>query len=61
MTLNIRWHGNPWYYSTFVDETLNLCIARMAAVSHRSNWEENIFLRVRLLPHLVRTSTLACV
>ena len=59
MTCNIPAHGNPRFYSTFVDESLNLVIARMAAASHRSTWEESIFLRVRLLPHLLHNSVLA--
>ena len=59
MTCNIPLHGNPVFYSTSVDETLNFCIARMAAVSHRSTWEESIFLRCRLLPMLLDNVALA--
>jgi hypothetical protein len=51
--------GNPRMYSCFCDETLNLVIAGMAASSHRANWENGIFQRVRLLPVVQKESSFA--
>eukprot|EP00959_Pyramimonas_sp_CCMP1952_P452369 9466468-Pyramimonas_sp.AAC.1 len=59
MTQRIPTQGNPRFYSTFLDETLNLGIAQMAAASHKTNWEESIFQRARLLPLVQKNSAFA--
>eukprot|EP00959_Pyramimonas_sp_CCMP1952_P431213 9031259-Pyramimonas_sp.AAC.1 len=50
MTLSIGVKGNPRFYNTFHDESLNLILAGIASVSHRATWERTIFQRVQLLP-----------
>eukprot|EP00959_Pyramimonas_sp_CCMP1952_P222007 4641458-Pyramimonas_sp.AAC.1 len=59
LTLRIPRYGNPRYYSTFHDESLNLCVARIANVCHRHVWEESIFNRLRLLPIVEKSSAWA--
>jgi hypothetical protein len=59
MTSKVRTCGNPRLYSCFLDEGLNLVLALMAKASHRTRWHLSIFTRVRLLPHVVRTSAFA--
>ena len=48
MTYRIRAKGNPKYYSTFMDETLNAVISAIAQCSHRRTWTERIFQRLHL-------------
>ena len=48
MTLQIPARGNPRFYSTFLDETLNKVIATIAVHSHPSQWEERTFQRLHL-------------
>ena len=48
MTLRVPQFGNPIYYSTFLDETLNKVISTVAVHSHPSRWDERIFERVDL-------------
>jgi len=50
ITQKIPKQGNPRFFSTFLDETLNLTIANIAAACHKANWELFIFRRLRLLP-----------
>jgi hypothetical protein len=57
----VRICGNPRFYSTFWDEGLNLTISNVASSSHRANWHETIFTRVRLLPHVQKKSSFALV
>ena len=59
LTTRIPEQGNPRYYSTFTDETLNLTLAGMASSSHRTTWEEGVFRRVRLLPQVSKVSPFA--
>jgi len=61
LTLRIPHWGNPRFYSTFLDESLNLTLAVVAAASHRLTWERSIFDRMRLLPHLERNGAWAAV
>lgn len=61
VTQRIPEQGNPRFYSTFLDESLNLVIANMAAASHRSTWEVSVFQRARLLPLVTKNSAFACV
>lgn len=36
-------HGNPRFYSTFLDESLNLTLRNVASAAHRTNMENRIF------------------
>lgn len=44
------WHGNPRYYMTYRDESLNGVVARIAASCHRRSWDVNVH---RKLNHLL--------
>eukprot|EP00959_Pyramimonas_sp_CCMP1952_P345032 7226119-Pyramimonas_sp.AAC.1 len=59
MTLRIPFCGNPRWYSTFLDESLNLVLAGVAAASHKATWERSIFDRMRLLPIVSKGHALA--
>ena len=59
ITQRVPTQGNPRFYSTFLDETLNLSIAHMASASHKANWEIAIFQRARLLPLVQKNSAFA--
>ena len=59
LTLRIPTRGNPRFYSTFLDESLNAALAKIAGASHRTTWETSIFSRVRLLPHVQPHSAFA--
>jgi hypothetical protein len=59
MTQKCVSQGNPREYSCFLDESLNLVLAGMAASSHRSQWERGIFLRARLLPTVCKDAPFA--
>ena len=48
MTAEIPRRGNPRFYSTFMEETLNRTIATVANHSHPSRWEERIYQRLDL-------------
>ena len=48
MTQRIIKQGNPRYYSTFLDESLNAVISYIAGSVHRAHWEKRIFERLRL-------------
>eukprot|EP00959_Pyramimonas_sp_CCMP1952_P416758 8731419-Pyramimonas_sp.AAC.1 len=61
VTQKIHVQGNPRYYSTFLDESLNLVIANMAAASHKQNWELSIMQRARLLPIVSENAAFAVV
>jgi hypothetical protein len=61
VTKRVRRCGNPRFYSTFWDEGLNLTLANVASSSHRNNWHETVFTRVRLLPHVSKKSAFALV
>ena len=61
VTKNIPRMGNPKGYSCFWDEGLNLVLSNMASAAHRANWHSSIFLRVRLLPHVLRNAPFALV
>eukprot|EP00959_Pyramimonas_sp_CCMP1952_P099548 2081175-Pyramimonas_sp.AAC.1 len=43
-------NGNPRFYSTFLDETLNGVVATMAKAGHSKTWERSIFTRLQLVP-----------
>eukprot|EP00959_Pyramimonas_sp_CCMP1952_P168601 3522739-Pyramimonas_sp.AAC.1 len=43
-------NGNPRFYSTFLDETLNGVVATMAKAGHSKTWERRIFTRLQLVP-----------
>ena len=43
-------NGNPRYYSTFLDESLNAVVAAVAHASHPATWEKRIFDRLQLAP-----------
>ena len=47
--LHLTWrsskHGNPKYYSTFLDESLNGKIAAICRSAHRSRLQERVFLK----------------
>eukprot|EP00959_Pyramimonas_sp_CCMP1952_P430694 9020002-Pyramimonas_sp.AAC.1 len=61
LTLRIPHWGNPRFYSTFLDESLNLTLAVVASASHRLTWERSIFDRMRLLPHIERDGAWAAI
>ena len=42
--------GNPRFYSTFLDETLNGVVASIAQSCHQSQWEKRLFCRLQLMP-----------
>ena len=48
LTLRMQRSGNPRYHSTFLDETLNAMLAKVAAGSHRGRWDRRIQERLRL-------------
>ena len=48
LTIQMREKGNPRFYSTFLDETLNSIIAAAAARAHPSRWEHHIHKRLSL-------------
>ncbi len=59
MTQKCVVQGNPRAYSCFLDESLNLVLAGMAASSHRCQWEQGLFLRARLLPTICKSTPFA--
>ena len=59
MTLRIARCGNPRGYSTFLDESLNLAIAAVAAASHQATWEKSIFDRISLMPYVNKNCAFA--
>lgn len=61
LTTDMLTKGNARMYGTFLDEGLNLVIAKCAASCHRSVWERSIFQRIRLLPYVSKTSSFAIV
>ena len=61
VTRRVFHFGNPRGYSTFWDEGLNLTLSNMASASHRANWHNAFFLRVRLLPFVQSNSPFAMV
>ena len=52
MSICIPRFGNPRMYSTFLDESLNAVIAKIAMVTHRANWERQICRRLSVLSKL---------
>ena len=48
MTQRIVKQGNPKFYSTFLDESLNAVISYIAGSVHRKHWEKRVFQRLRL-------------
>ena len=48
MTMQIQERGNPRFYSTFLDETLNKIVATIAIHSHPALWQERIWQRIGL-------------
>lgn len=44
--------GNPRYYTTYQDESLNGVIAGIAASSHRRNWQATIHRKINMLTAL---------
>ena len=55
LTIKIPIFGNPRFYSTFLDESLNLVVASMASASHQSNLEKRVFDQLCLLPLVQQT------
>eukprot|EP00959_Pyramimonas_sp_CCMP1952_P131168 2742231-Pyramimonas_sp.AAC.1 len=43
-----KWMGNNKFYSTFLDESLNLVLRNCAQRARRSTFEESIFLCVQI-------------
>ena len=50
LTQRIPWQGNPRFYSTFLDETLNAVVSYVANASMFAveQWEERVMERIRL-------------
>lgn len=43
-----RRHGNPGYYSTFEDESINRVVKKIGQAAHRSVWEARMFAHFRM-------------
>jgi len=54
MVRRITRFGNPMYYGTFLDESLNLDAAVATASSHAANWEVRTFEKLSLHGQLAR-------
>ena len=37
-------HGNPGFYSTFEDESINRVLKQVGHAAHRSVWEARVFM-----------------
>ena len=48
LTMQMCVHGNPKYYSTFIDEGLNGTIKQIARHCHPLTFSETVFRRVLL-------------
>ena len=44
-----RYAGNPYFYSTFVDEGYNVRLAKMASSCHRMTWYDRVLSGFRLV------------
>ena len=54
-------NGNPRFYNTFLDETLNGVVGHVARASHQLTWERSIFKRLQLMPLVGGIKYFSCI